>query len=117
EAMRAFLAASENSPPPDAVFCVNDMVALGCMEALAERGLRVPEDVSVCGFDDTIIARATSPQLTTVRQPLREMGIEAVSILIDRIESRDDARVSPQSGNRVFPTELIRRASVVSRGA
>lgn len=113
-AMRKYLAGANGAAPLEAVFCVNDMVALGCIEALGEQGLRVPEDVSVCGFDDTIIARATAPLLTTVRQPLREMGIKAVSILIDRIEGREDPQ-SPLPANLVFPTELVKRASVAMR--
>lgn len=99
---------------PDAIFCANDQMALGCCQALGAVGLRVPEDVSVAGFDDTLVARVTVPALTTVRQPLREMGVEAVSILLDRIEGRE----APSGGERkniVFPTELVARSSVRAR--
>ena len=64
--------------PPTAIFAGNDETALGVMEAARARGLRVPEDLSVIGFDDTQVARLASPQLTTVRQPLREMGAVAL---------------------------------------
>jgi LacI family transcriptional regulator len=60
--------------PPTAVFAANDEIALGVIETARCRGLRVPEDLSVVGFDDTLLARTASPPLTTVRQPLREMG-------------------------------------------
>jgi LacI family transcriptional regulator len=60
--------------PPTAVFAGSDETAVGIVEAARARGLRVPEDLSVVGFDDTQIARLSSPALTTVRQPLKEMG-------------------------------------------
>jgi LacI family transcriptional regulator len=64
--------------PPTAVFAGNDETALGVIEAARARGLRVPADLSVVGFDDTQIARLASPPLTTVRQPLYEMGAVAL---------------------------------------
>jgi LacI family transcriptional regulator len=63
---------------PSAIFAGSDEVALGAMEAARARGLRVPEDLSVVGFDDTQVARLASPPLTTVKQPLREMGAVAL---------------------------------------
>ncbi len=67
---------------PTALACFNDKTAVGALAAAAERGLRVPRDLSVTGFDDIDLAQATSPMLTTVRQPLAEMGRMAVSLLI-----------------------------------
>lgn len=64
--------------PPTAIFAGSDETALGAIEAARARGLRVPEDLSVIGFDDTQVARLASPQLTTIRQPLREMGAVAL---------------------------------------
>jgi LacI family transcriptional regulator len=64
--------------PPTAIFAGSDELALGAMEAARARGLRVPEQLSLVGFDDTQVARLASPQLTTVRQPLREMGAVAL---------------------------------------
>jgi LacI family transcriptional regulator len=61
-------------PRPSAVVCFNDKVAVGVMEVAAARGLRVPEDLSVTGFDGIDVSRATTSRLTTVRQPLQEMG-------------------------------------------
>jgi LacI family transcriptional regulator len=63
---------------PTAIFAGSDEVALGILEAARARGLRVPEDLSVVGFDDTEVARLASPPLTTVKQPLREMGAVAL---------------------------------------
>lgn len=78
--------------PPTAIFAFNDSMAIGAMRAVAERGLRVPDDISVVGFDDTIEASITVPALTTVRQPLAELGRTAVSLLLRQIENR---RIEP----------------------
>jgi len=71
---------------PTALVCFNDKAAVGALAAAAERGLRVPADLSIGGFDDIDLAQATSPMLTTVRQPLEEMGRMAVSLLIRLLE-------------------------------
>lgn len=71
---------------PTAVIGFNDKVAVGALAAAAERGLRVPADVSVTGFDDIDLAQATTPRLTTVRQPLQEMGRMAVGLVIRLVE-------------------------------
>jgi len=92
--------------PPSAVFAGNDEIALGAIETARRRGLRVPEDLSVVGFDDTLLARMTSPPLTTVRQPLREMG---------RVALRTAIRVADgeklESHHVELATELVVRAS------
>jgi LacI family transcriptional regulator len=67
--------------PPTAIFCFNDSLAIGAMQATRARGLRVPDDLSIVGFDDTPEAEAAFPALTTVRQPLAEIGRMAVSLL------------------------------------
>lgn len=112
EAMRQWLRLHVGEPLPDAVFCANDGLALGCLEVFADAGLRVPEDISVAGFDDTLAARTSLPLLTTVRQPLRAMGARAVEVLLDRIQTPD--RQSPAGTPKpiVFPVELVVRASV-----
>ena len=69
--------------PPDAIFCANDMMAVGCFDALRELGLHVPGDVSVIGFDDREIAQFTRPPLTTLVLPQYEMGEIAAELLID----------------------------------
>jgi LacI family transcriptional regulator len=66
---------------PTAIFASNDNMAAGALRAAAERGLAVPDELSIVGFDDTELARILSPRLTTVRQPLAELGRTAVSLL------------------------------------
>ena len=94
--------------PFTALFAYNDISALGAMRAFKEAGRRVPEDISVVGFDDVSVASFSVPTLTTVRQPLLEMGRIAAQTLIDRIEER--AGYEPEIA--VEP-ELIVRASTI----
>lgn len=110
-AMRGWLARHAGDPLPQAVFCANDAVAVGCIEAFGEVGLRVPDDVSVAGFDDTLAARSVVPQLTSVRQPLRAMGAKAVELLLARIHDPAGARDAVPDPI-VLPVELAVRASV-----
>jgi LacI family transcriptional regulator len=78
EAARRIIA---ERPRPDAIVCANDLNAIGALQALREEGLAVPGEVAVSGFDDTILAVACHPQLTTVRQPLEDIGRQAVTVL------------------------------------
>lgn len=73
-----------------ALLAYNDLSAIGAIRAIRERGLRVPEDISVVGFDDIHSAAFQNPSLTTIRQPLREMGMRAARILVDRLKGKDD---------------------------
>ncbi|GIH65790.1 MULTISPECIES: LacI family DNA-binding transcriptional regulator [Microbispora] len=91
---------------PTAIFAGCDDIALGVLEAARARGLRVPEDLSVVGFDDTQVARMASPPLTTVRQPLREMGAVAV-----RTALRLAAGEQIESHHVELATELVVRGS------
>jgi LacI family transcriptional regulator len=74
--------------PPTAIFGFNDNVAIGALHAARKRGLSVPDDLSVVGFDDTELAVIVTPQLTSVRQPLAEMGRMGVSLLIRILEGQ-----------------------------
>ena len=74
--------------PPTAIFAFNDSMAIGAMQAAAALGLRVPGDLSVVGFDDTAEAAIAVPALTTVRQPLAELGRTAVSLLLRQIGNK-----------------------------
>jgi LacI family transcriptional regulator len=74
--------------PPTAVFAFNDSMAIGVMQEAAARGLRIPDDLSVVGFDDTVEATVVVPALTTVRQPLAELGRTAVSVLLRQLRGR-----------------------------
>ncbi|MFP5076649.1 LacI family DNA-binding transcriptional regulator [Rhizobium sp. YIM 134829] len=69
--------------PPSAILCGNDLMAIGALEAASERGLRVPEDLSIMGYDDQELARYTHPPLTTILLPNYEMGQKAAELLID----------------------------------
>jgi LacI family transcriptional regulator len=72
--------------PPTAIFAFNDAIAIGTMRAAHERGVRVPEDLSVIGYDDIAYAQMVGPMLTTVRQPLGELGRTAVNLLLRLLE-------------------------------
>jgi DNA-binding LacI/PurR family transcriptional regulator len=90
-----------------ALFAANDLMAAGAIRELTGHGLRVPGDVSVVGFDDAPLAEMTSPALTTVRQPVQEMGDTAVALLLARVTG---AATGP--GDRhVLPTSLVVRES------
>jgi LacI family transcriptional regulator len=92
--------------PPTAVFASNDATAVGVVDAARLRGLKVPDDLSIIGFDDIPQAATLSPPLTTISQPLREMGQIATRMLLDRIE--DSVR---KQSSIVLPTELVLRGS------
>ena len=90
-----------------AVFCFNDIAAIGAIRALKDVCLRVPEDVSVVGFDDIQSAAYSTPSLTTVRQPLLEMGKRGAQILLERIANRE----APYPAEIMMTPELIVRES------
>ena len=92
-------------PQPSAVVCFNDKVAVCVMEAARARGLRVPEDLSVAGFDDIEVSRATTPRLTTVRQPLQEMGRTAVTMLIRQLDGHAHEALSMELQTRLVVRE------------
>ena len=92
-----------------ALFCFSDDMALGAMHALRLRGRSCPQDVSVMGFDDIRIARFAYPPLTTVRQPMEEIGRKAVGLLLDILEGRADALHT-----LTLPHELVVRDSTTS---
>lgn len=75
-------------PPPTAIFASNDLAAIGAMDASREQGFRIPDDISIIGFDDIPQASFVYPKLTTVRQPLEQMGQIAAKILLEQIEDR-----------------------------
>jgi LacI family transcriptional regulator, galactose operon repressor len=91
---------------PDAVFVASDVMAFGALRALEERGLRVPEDIALIGFDGQEQTAHSRPPLSTVGQPIADLGREAVHILLDRIEHPDGA---PR--HHFLPTHLILRRS------
>lgn len=92
---------------PTAVLCANDLMAIGFIRRCGELNIRIPEDISVTGFDDIPEARLLSPQLTTVRQPGQSMGSAAATLLLRRIGA-----LSVEPGQNDFATELCLRQSV-----
>ncbi len=94
------------SHQPDAVFAASDAMAFGAMRAVQEKGLHIPDDIAVVGFDDIPPAATSNPPLTTVRQPIQRTGGVAAETLIDLIEHPD-----PQPRRIVLPTELVIRES------
>jgi DNA-binding LacI/PurR family transcriptional regulator len=88
-----------------AIFCFNDIAAIGAIRALKDVGLTVPGDVSIVGFDDIQSAAYSTPSLTTVRQPLTEMGQRGAQVLLDRIAHRE----------KEYPTEIIMAPELVVR--
>lgn len=93
-------------PDLTAVFVFNDLMALGAMKALREQGVRVPDDVSIIGFDDIFYASAFEPALTTIAQPITAIGQECTARLLERIQEPEK-----QPTHIMLPVELIERAS------
>ena len=104
ESMRKLLALAR---PPTAVFTHNDVLAVGAMRAIADADLRVPEDISVVGYDDTASSSYLNPTLTTVKFPVAEMGRQAGQIILQL--AQEEASVPTQT--LLLPVELMIRAS------
>jgi LacI family transcriptional regulator len=90
---------------PRAILCANDQTALGVIHALAQRGIQVPQDVAITGFDDVPVARHLHPPLTTVRQPMQDLGATAFEVLYSRISA------GRGKADTVLPVELVVRES------
>ena len=99
---------------PKAVFVGNDLMSVGALQALGEANLRVPQDIAIVSFDDVYLAQLTSPPLTTVRQPIKELGKYAAEILINRLTDTNDQNtdiVPTQGLQHKLETKLIIRRS------
>jgi LacI family transcriptional regulator len=90
---------------PRAIVCASDQTAIGVIHALAQRGIKVPQDIAVTGFDDVPVARHLHPPLTTVRQPMQELGAKAFELVYSRISATASAP------DVVLPVQLIVRES------
>ena len=106
------LAAKLFAAKPTAIFASNDEMAVGIIDAAAATGISIPGDISLAGFDDNAIAKTARPRLTSVRQPLEEMGEAACKLLVDRIR-----RPSPTSEHKLVPFEIVERESVLEFAA
>ncbi|CAN5861377.1 LacI family DNA-binding transcriptional regulator [soil metagenome] len=100
-AMRALLAQGSR---PTAVFCINDLVALGALKACLTAGVKVPSEMSIMGCDDIEMARIVTPELTSVAVPAREIGARAARLLLQRLEGKSDQRAP-----RPLPVRLVVR--------
>jgi len=124
------LFSGERSTWPDAIFAGNDQMAYGILEIAEQQGIRVPEDISLVGFDDNLLSAHLRPPLTTIHQPFSQMGYTAIQLLLTMIDPDHLARKKQQKGlvqpeaSRAFenipaghtpriqlPTSLIVRAS------
>ena len=108
---RAGLALVAAPTRPDAVFAANDMMALGCLFALSQAGIRVPDDIALAGFDDIPLARYVHPSLTTMRVNIAEIGDRAVRMLLQQLGNPSGER----AGRVVMKAELIARDSSAAR--
>ena len=96
----------EQGKKPDAVFAISDNMAAGVLQTCIDRGIRIPEELGIIGFDNNNISRYMRPQLSTVGQPRAELGDTAMNLLIDQIEGKEipNKRV-------ILPHEIILRGS------
>lgn len=97
-------------PDLDGIFAASDLMAAGVLSALAAAGRQVPADIAVVGYDDSAVATSTIPQLTSVHQPIEEMGHEVARLLVDAIEGTNRA-----TRRVILATDLVKRASSAGR--
>ena len=102
---------AQGAGAPTAAFCFSDQMALGMLAACRDLGIRVPQDLSIVGFDDLASSRYLSPPLTTVRQPMREIGVRAVNLLLAIIENVEVPR------QQTLDFSLMLRGSTAAPGA
>jgi DNA-binding LacI/PurR family transcriptional regulator len=98
-----------------AVLAFDDLTALGVVRGLAEAGLRVPQDCSVVGFDDILPADVATPGITTIRQPLREMGLLATELMLHALK-QGQGEGAQEAGLRMVQPELVVRTSSAAPG-
>lgn len=96
----------------DAIFCGNDLIAIGAMKELKEKGYIIPNDIGVMGFDDIYLAGLVEPSLTTIRQPNYNMGYKAMELLLDNINNKEKNMHDKEIKTITLKTELIIRNSI-----
>ncbi len=100
---------------PTAFFADNDMIALGAMKALLEKGYRIPEDISIIGFDDLPFCEISTPRLTSLRVPKQEMGRLSVRKIIDMMEKKENVRTKIQVCTEFIERDSVRDIKAVSK--
>lgn len=98
----------------DAVFCGNDLIAIGAMKEVLRSGFRVPEDIGIMGFDDIYMSQMVEPELTTVKQPNYEMGYQAVNLLIQHLREKQSGKGTGKTDHSIviLDTEITERNSI-----
>lgn len=97
---------------PEAVICINDIMTMAIIKRMAEKGLRVPKDVSVAGFDDIMFSELLSPPLTTVRQPLQEICEKTMRIMESKMTSADHTQVERNQTHLIQPELIVRGTTI-----
>lgn len=100
----------KTASPPDAIVCANDLIALGAIDACKNKGFRVPEDISITGFDDISFAKHFNPPLTTIHQPIYKLGFEGASLLVEYLKGRRKRPIT-----KVLEVALLIRKSVKNK--
>jgi LacI family transcriptional regulator len=96
---------------PDGIFATNDPVAMGAMQAIRAKGLKIPQDIAVVGFSNWLFSSMTDPPLSSVDQPGFEMGQEATKLLIRQIETKSKEDIDPKPETKILKTKLVVRES------
>lgn len=99
---------NENIKLPKALFAFNDIIALGAIKAMNEKGIKIPEDVSIVGFDDIPFSDMINPPMTTVRVDVERLGKVSINRLIEKIEEEDEGKLKVQ-----ISTDIVERKSVI----
>jgi DNA-binding LacI/PurR family transcriptional regulator len=100
-----------------AVLAFDDLTALGVVRGLTEAGLRIPEDCSVLGFDDVLPAAVSTPAITTIRQPLNEMGLLAANWMLEAVDAREHGKVQTARLHKAEPELVVRMSTAAVRNA
>ncbi|MBO9572138.1 MAG: LacI family DNA-binding transcriptional regulator [Chitinophagaceae bacterium] len=110
DAPRAFKKILKNDPLPDAIFFINDLSAIDCMKYLNRKGLSIPHDIKIVGFNNDLVSTASDPTLTTVMQPSYEVGKLSAGLLLDEIEGKKTKHIKYE-----LRTKLVVRESTQKR--
>lgn len=113
DGVKELLSEQENC---DAIFCGNDLIAIGAIKELKEKGYNIPEDIGVMGFDDIYLAGLVEPSLTTVRQPNYKMGYKAMELLLENLNNTDKNNIGVKELKTItLETEIIERNSIINK--